>query len=870
MNNTSPIAACTIVSKNYLSLARVWNASVQKHHPGMRTFVLIVDRIEGAFDPGKEPFEVIEVDRLDIPDFPDLAFKYSILELNTAVKPFFLEYLFRKRDVEQLVYFDPDTVLYGPIDKAREMLQEKEIVVVPHILFPQAVDGRRPNETDFLISGAYNLGFLALRKSDEVFSFLRWWKERLIDSCFSAPERGLFTDQKWIDLVPSIFSGVGILKDRGYNVAYWNLHERMDLEARNGGGYRFPECPMTFFHFSGIEFTHPERVSKYQNRFRFHTLPEPYRNLYREYVEEIHSAGFDETRRLPYAFGAFEDGVPIPPYLRLLYYGQGSERQRWGDPFRTSGEDSFRGWLLAPSEFGSKIPRLLTHIYQSRLDLRAAIPDGEHEKAKSLLTWAIDFTPSEYKLPPFFIRRFREILDEIEADERSVEAARQRRLAELYFSEPEAAGKRIVQFVLTPPVYRNLRKWTWQRRLRKNGSDDNGTADVVSTEPPPGGSLPRGVNLFGYFDTESGVGEIARSMASMLEDAGIPHMLVNIGQDWLRRNDRRIWRFSTSNPYAVNLFMVNADQVPSALGRIGEEARRGRVNVGYWFWELSAFPQAYAESFGYFDEIWVATEFCREAISAASPIPVVKIPPGFEFEEPRGRRTRFSFGIRDDDFVFLYVFDSASSVMRKNPAGAIRAFRSAFPNPSRERLVLKTTNLTPSKLSAIDRLAGGSPVEVVNEYLDRHELLDLLAAANCYVSLHRSEGLGLTLLESMALGKPVIATGYSGNEDFLRPGLGFPVEYRLVPIRRTIGPYEKGAVWAEPDLSDAARWMRWVRDNPADSARIGEAARDEIRRSWSISASRRRLRDRVDLLLENRNSAVSEVRTPGRRPQPPG
>ncbi len=247
MNNTSPIAACTIVSKNYLSLARVWNASVQKHHPGMRTFVLIVDRVEGAFDAGQEPFEVIEVERLGIPDFPDLAFKYNILELNTAVKPFLLEYIFQQRGVEQLVYFDPDTVLYGPIDKALAMLEEKQIVVVPHILSPQAVDGLRPNETDFLISGAYNLGFLALRKSEEVLSFLRWWQERLIDACFSAPERGLFTDQKWIDLVPSIFSGVGILKDRGYNAAYWNLHERMDLEARNGGSYRFPECPADIF-----------------------------------------------------------------------------------------------------------------------------------------------------------------------------------------------------------------------------------------------------------------------------------------------------------------------------------------------------------------------------------------------------------------------------------------------------------------------------------------------------------------------------------------------------------------------------------------------------------------------------------------------
>ena len=875
MNSTSPIAACTIVSKNYLSLARVWNDSVQKHHPGMRTFVLIVDRIEGAFDPAKEPFEVIEVEQLGIPEFRDMAFKYNILELNTAVKPFFLEHLFRNRDVDRLVYFDPDTVLYAALDRVREMLEEKQIVVVPHILAPQDADGRRPNETDFLISGAYNLGFLALKKSGEVFSFLRWWQERLVDACFSAPERGLFTDQKWIDLVPSIFSGVGILKDRGYNVAYWNLHERMDLEARSGGGYGFPECPLTFFHFSGIEFDRPELISKYQNRFRLHTLPEAYRELFSRYVEALRSAGFEANRKLPYAFGAFEDGVAIPAYLRQLYYGQGTERHRWGDPFRTSAEESFRAWLLAPSEFGARIPRLVLGIYLSRPDLRAAIPDGARGNAKALLAWAIEFTPAEYKLGPFFIRRFREVLREVEADEEKAELARreallarQRREAELYLSDPEGMGKRIVQGVLTPTVYRKLRKWAWQRRLRKQKGPDGVPLDLAIEEPEPklDRNLPRGVNLFGYFDTESGVGEIARSMASMLAEAGIPHALVNIGQDWLRRNDRRVWRFSTSNPYSVNLFMVNADQVPSTLDRFGEDARRGRINVGYWFWELSTFPPAYARSFDFFDEIWVATEFCREAVAAVSPIPVVKVPPGFEFETPRGRRNRFSFGMRDDDFVFLYVFDSASLVARKNPGGLIRAFRAAFPDPSRERLVLKTTTFARSKLAALERLARGSPIDVLNEYVDRHELLDLLAAADCYVSLHRSEGLGLTLLESMALAKPVIATGYSGNEDFLRPGLGFPVGYRLAPIRRTTGPYEKGSIWAEPDLTDAARWMRWVRDHPRDAALVGEAAKVEVLRSWSVRAASRGLRERLDRLFEENGAGSPGLRRNAERP----
>jgi glycosyltransferase involved in cell wall biosynthesis len=216
--------------------------------------------------------------------------------------------------------------------------------------------------------------------------------------------------------------------------------------------------------------------------------------------------------------------------------------------------------------------------------------------------------------------------------------------------------------------------------------------------------------------------------------------------------------------------------------------------------------------------------------------------------------------------VFLYVFDSLSFVARKNPAGLIRAFRTAFPHPSNERLVLKTINSTARRAASLERLAAGSPVDVLGEYLDRDDLLELVAASDCYVSLHRSEGLSLTLLESMALGKPAIATNYSGNEDFLRPGVGFPVGYTLVPLRRTIGPYEKGALWAEPDVEEAARWMRWVRDNPREAARVGEAAREEVRRSWSVRAASRGLRERLDRLLEGTGVESPELRPAAPRP----
>jgi glycosyltransferase involved in cell wall biosynthesis len=214
------------------------------------------------------------------------------------------------------------------------------------------------------------------------------------------------------------------------------------------------------------------------------------------------------------------------------------------------------------------------------------------------------------------------------------------------------------------------------------------------------------------------------------------------------------------------------------------------------------------------------------------------------------------FETGERDFKFLYAFDGASSVYRKNPAGAVSAFRRAFPTPGRERLVLKTTGISRSKVEALKRLAGDARVEILNDYLSREELLDLLAAADCYVSLHRSEGFGLTILESIALGKPVIATGYSGCTDFLNSRTGFPVGYRLVPIRRNLGPYRKGNLWAEPDIAEAARLMRRVRENPVEAARIADEGRLEILASWSLSAASRRMAARLRRFVGSRESTL--------------
>lgn len=861
------IVACTIISKNYLSLARAWNASFRRHHPGAKTYVLLVDRLEGAFDPAQEDFELIEVDQLGIPEFTDFAFKYTILEINTAVKPYFLDYLFRERGVERLLYFDPDIFLFAPVEKIRGALRGADILLTPHILSPIPPDGKRPDEMNLLVSGAFNLGFIGLKRGETASRFLTWWQTRVFDHCFSSPERGLFTDQKWMDLVPTIFPDVAVLKDPGYNAAYWNLHERLAL-SREEDAYRIGEDPLVFFHFSGLDPDRPEEVSRHQSRFRLRHLSGAHRQLFSEYVDAIRKEGWEESKRWNYSFGRFRDGVRIPEYVRRLYYGQGESRSRWGDPFSAENAGSFRAWLLEPGTFGSRIPRLLSEIYRMRMDLQTAFPDGEFAGAKDLLHWAVRSTPGEYDLDDFFVQHFYGVLSEIEAEERKAaqeksppppapEPAPQEPTAEelvalRYAEPPQRSWKRTVERVLRPQVYRKLRRGLWHLRRPAPAAAAPETASAaqaqtISPAVPAPQPLPFGVNLFGYFDTESGVGEIARNMAKTLEHAKVPLVVINIEQPYLRRLDRTIADFSFSSPYAINLFMVNADQVPIVASQVGARALEGRRNVGYWFWELSRFPPVYSKAFSFFDEIWVASKFCLDSISSVSPIPVVNVPPGLSFEMPRGLDTN-PFGIRAEDFVFLYVFDGASSIHRKNPAGVVTAFRKAFPGDGPERLILKTVNARTSQVEALHRLSRGARVDVITHYVSRPAVLDLIAVSDCYVSLHRSEGFGLTLLEAMSLGKPVIATNYSGNSDFLQEANGYPIGYRLVPIRRNLGPYGRGNVWADPDLDQAAAAMRRVRERTAEATAKGARAAEDVCALWGLEAAAPRVRERLERL----------------------
>lgn len=358
-----------------------------------------------------------------------------------------------------------------------------------------------------------------------------------------------------------------------------------------------------------------------------------------------------------------------------------------------------------------------------------------------------------------------------------------------------------------------------------------------------------GVNLAGYLTTESGVGEAARAIIRVLEKTGVSFALNNIEQRWLRSGDTTYrYFFRNDNPYFINILHVNADMVPYVANRLGIQWFLNRYNIGYWSWELEDFPQKWKSSLRYFDEIWVASDFCLNSISKISNIPVKKVPPSIVVKIAHSLGRDY-FGLSESSFVFLYVFDFMSIFERKNPQAVISAFKTAFGGYDEKEvlLILKLINTAKNKraYSKLMKASEGLPIKIIDSYLERNELYNLIAVSDCYVSLHRSEGFGISIAEAMYLGKPTIATAYSGNMEFMNEKNSLLVRYDIKKIEKTAGPYKKGNYWAEPDTGHAAELMRLVFEDRAKASEIGATASRYIYDNFSPEAIKGIMKERL-------------------------
>ncbi|WP_019986430.1 hypothetical protein [Rudanella lutea] len=262
--------AFTICSVNYLAQARTLGDSLRRTNPDWTYIIGLVDDLAAAnLSADLIPdFPMIEVAKIGIPDFEAMCDRYDITELNTAVKPFFIDYFYESSpQYDKVIYFDPDIIVFQPLTRLENHLDTYSMVLTPHTCAPTP-DWERPNEQHHLGTGIFNLGFIGLNNSTEARTFVNWWKERLVYECRIDLCAGLFVDQHWVNFAPVYHQNVWIEKHRGYNVAYWNLHERQASLSGETWMINGDE-PLQFFHFSGYDPYKPDEISKYQTRYTF-------------------------------------------------------------------------------------------------------------------------------------------------------------------------------------------------------------------------------------------------------------------------------------------------------------------------------------------------------------------------------------------------------------------------------------------------------------------------------------------------------------------------------------------------------------------------------------------------------------------------
>jgi glycosyltransferase involved in cell wall biosynthesis len=944
----NPTAVVTIVSNNYLHFARTLMQSVAQQHPQADRYCVIVDRDLSHGEALAPEFQVLKLSQLSLPDGDDFLYQYNVLELNTAVKPWALAHLVRQ-GYQNVLYIDPDIVLYRPLDQVFELLDGgADLVLTPHLLSPMT-DTLTPSELDIRRAGTYNLGFCALRGGANMLAMLQWWQGKLQRHCVIAHDQGIFVDQSWMDLVPGLFSHVAVLRHPGYNVAYWNIAQRPVVRNAQGQVLVAGE-PLAFFHYSGLNPLAPQPVSKYQNRFTLDNIGAPLADLINDYCQRVGANGIARYSVMDYSFGCFADGSPISNADRSRFRTSDALRAlTLGKPFENRALLSIQD-PAAETIAEQKLKHIYAHFLgrlpddsaRNSFKRRSQVPLGQ------LQTIYLVATSREAKTQPGWLLRLlswplQHAQLTTASPHQSAPAApvitgaaeRPAPYAGLHAPEPDSAAQGLwVGPRLDLPVCRMVAgriqiKGTIDLNLLRRGQMRNGfqleihgpkgllysaplgqsgpfaiditvpadalaagsqwsllaSAHVVpqaiglgedtrelawrvtrvqvddlllvdSARSPATLAIEQlvpagGINLIGYLAAELGLGEAARSLARACIASEIPFSAVDVGfQSQNLQRDTALLAHAVPERFAIDLLYVNADQTASTASHLKAKGLQSRYRIGYWHWEQPQLPASALGAFAHVDEVWVPSTFVHDAVAPFAPVPVVKIPHAIAFAPSPGL-SRSQFGLPQDKLLALVMYDFHSYQYRKNPQAALAAFRQAAAGRSDVVLVIKTINgqhHASARQALVDSVADLSNVLFIDEFFTRQQTWDLQACCDLLISLHRAEGFGLAPAEMMYLGKPVIATNWSANTDFMNPDNAMPVRYQLAPLAQAVGVYPAGQLWAEADVDHAAWCLTRLLDDPTLRQQLGERASADIRRQLSPQAVGALVRQRLSLL----------------------
>ncbi len=572
-----------------------------------------------------------------------------------------------------------------------------------------------------------------------------------------------------------------------------------------GDGLLIDGSPLRLLRLIDFDPARPGELSDKQDRIRIADHP-ALAALLRRYGEELKANGEAAAAELSYAWNVLPDGTRLDQRLRDIYALAVAETGLHSSIFTAEGMQEFYAWLAEPAREGAQF-------------------------SINKLCWLV-----------------REAQPQLREGYPDLDDPDQARgyigWLHAFGIEPGTLPRELV-----PPLSDRQRIEQRARELKR----------------------PWGVNVAGYFRSELGVGQAARLAVAALDAVEAPLLPVHgKGVPSSRQEHDFTSLPADAARFPVNLVCVNADGLRDFREEVGERFFDGRYTIGMWWWEVSRFPASMHRSFALVDEVWVGSEHVAGALSVASPVPVYRVTlPVIRPRVEQLRRERLGL---PDGPLFLFMFDYHSVFERKNPLAVIDAFKRAFAPRSGASLAIKCTNSAddPSNHARLLAAAAEHPdVHLLDGYLSPAENDAMIAACDCYVSLHRSEGFGLTPAEAMALGKPVIATGYSGNLDYMTPRNARLVDYELVPIGPGNAPYPADGEWASPSVEHAAHLMREVFDDPSAARALGARASSDLARTHSLEVAGRSMAIRLQAISSHTPQPIRSVEPFDPGPWPP-
>jgi len=785
---STDLVAFTIVAHNYIPRAQIVADSFVAHHPDSAFYIVVTDYPLQVKVRQRHDKRLVPITDID---FGPEGFQHMAVFYNVMEFATAVKpFALRHflKSVGCVLYLDPDIEVFAPLDPIVEATREAGISLTPHCLQPIARDGGQPSEAGIMMAGIYNLGYIGAASGAE--RFLDWWSSRLRRDAINDPGNHIFTDQRWIDLAVPLFRP-HIETSPAYNVAYWNLDQRPIRRVK--GKWFVEDERLRFFHFSGYNPSNPSWISKHQPDSPRVLLSENpvLAELFSEYGAKLVALTPDESPEL-YGWSQPIPGLTLTDSQRRSFrddvlLADAGRGEMPPTPFRSGGPQKFMQWM---SE---------------------AVAGGELPLPRYLASFWIDRPDLQAQMPE-----------------------------------------------VTDGDLTMMRRW-----VLHSGADDYDmlaligwladAATDLNAQWHESAATEHGVNLVGYLYAELGVGESARLTAAALRASDVPVATVSTKRTLSRQQVD--FRVDNVARYDTIVMGVNADQVDVIQHDLGKSFMADRYVIGQWYWELETFPVKMLPAFKFVDEVWAATKFICDAVSKVAPAGVtvthMPIPLATPVIDPS--LTRADLGL-PEGFMFLFAWDMLSVIERKNPQGIVAAYMEAFGPSDGALLVLKTMHgrMSLQPLEALRWSCRDRPdIIIIDEVFDQVRAGSLTNVCDCYVSLHRSEGLGLTMAEAMLLEKPVIATGYSGNLDFTTADVAHLVRWQPTTVPKGVGGYRFGSPWADPDLGHAAELMRAVFDDRDAAHQLGVAARSKLLATHSFEQCGAAMRARLQQIWSN-------------------